>query len=63
VSMTREEEAGHAAGKRTRGVHGEDARCMVATFTDRCRPLRNFTERVAGAAVGRLGRRFGPFPS
>jgi hypothetical protein len=42
----------------------EVGRCsrMVATSTDRCRPLRHFTEHVAGSDVGKVERRFGPLP-
>ena len=32
---------------------------MVATSTDKCRPLRHFTEHVAGSDVGKVERRFG----
>ena len=35
---------------------------MVATPTDRCRPLRHFTEHVAGSDVGKVERRFGLLP-
>ena len=35
---------------------------MVATSTDRCRPLRHFTEHVAGSDVGKVEHRFGPLP-
>jgi len=35
---------------------------MVATSTNRCRPLRHFTEHVAGSDVGKVEHRFGPLP-
>jgi hypothetical protein len=51
----------------TRAHDAHPARCgarsrMAATSTDRCRPLRHFTEHVAGSNVGKVKRRSGPLP-
>ena len=47
---------------RAQGGTRQQSPSMVATSMDKCRPLRHFTEHVAGSDMGKVERRFGPLP-
>ena len=47
---------------RAQGGTRQQSPSMVATSMDKCRPLRHFTEHVAGSDVGKVERRFGLLP-